>query len=135
MARRTYIDSGVLIAAYKGTEPTSEKALAIIRDESRSFVVSEALSLECVSAALKGTTPDKDQAEFCAKFIERNEGSPLTFTDWALGVFAKHFIQPMDLLHISVAVSAGAVEFVTTEKSTKPFFTIGAPLSVVSIDE
>jgi predicted nucleic acid-binding protein len=132
---RTYLDTGVLISAFKGTESTSEAAMAIIADEERTFVVSDVLALECVAEPRRMRF--EEQAQFCESFIAENERVPVTdaATHWAIGIYSRHSIQLVDLLHMAVAVHAGAEEFVTTEASTKPFFTIGAPLNVVSIHE
>lgn len=133
MPRKTYIDSCVLLAAFKGDEPTSQRAMDIIGDTDRTFVVSHVLALECVSTARRGGYTD--QVEFCEDFIRSGEHVALgdASTSWAVGVLAGNYIQPMDLFHIAIAVQAQADDFITTEAPTKPFFTIGAPLNVVSI--
>jgi predicted nucleic acid-binding protein len=133
MPGKTYIDSGVLIAAFKAVEPCSERAMAIIADESRTFVVSDVLALECIAPARR--EGPAEQVEFCEEFFSRQENHALDadVTKWAVEIMSRHCIGPIDLLHMAVAVQAGASEFITTEKPTKPFFTIGAPLLVTSL--
>ncbi|MGA2325456.1 MAG: hypothetical protein ABSH05_04150 [Bryobacteraceae bacterium] len=45
---RTYLDSGVLIAAARGKGQLSQRALAVLTDESREFVCSEYVRLEII---------------------------------------------------------------------------------------
>ena len=44
--KRTYIDSGVLIAAIRGIDPIAQKAIAIIDDPEREYVSSMFVKLE-----------------------------------------------------------------------------------------
>ena len=46
MKKRTYLDTGVLIAAFKGEEDISRKAFEIIDNPNRILVISEAVLLE-----------------------------------------------------------------------------------------
>ena len=133
MPRRTYIDSCVLIAAFRGTEQASHRARALIADEERSFVASDILALECVAPAIR--TGNQDQVEFCDEFIRQAEHVSLTdsISRWAIGILSSHTMQHMDLFHIAAAVQAEVDDFVTTEAPSKPFFTIGAPVNVVSL--
>src|SRR6185312_15670260 len=135
MPHRTYIDTCVLIAAYQGTEAASDNAIAIIADKNRTFIVSDILAMECVGPAIRNGF--QEQAEYCQEFISRWEHVPVgdAVTKWALEVFSKHNIQPMDLLHIAVAVNANAEEFVTVEPTTKPFFKIDAPIVLRSLSQ
>lgn len=123
------------MSAFKANEAASEAALAVLADESRTLVVSDLVKLECVSIARRSS--HDAQAEFCERVIADCELAPVTpsATAWAVDVYARHTIALVDLLHIAVAVDARADEFVTTEAPTKPFFTIGAPVSVRSIFE
>ncbi len=49
--KRTYIDSGVLIAAIRGIEPIAQKALEILDDPDREFVSSMFVKLEVLPKA------------------------------------------------------------------------------------
>ena len=50
--RRTFLDSGVLIAAFRGDPASREQALRILEDSNRTFVVSPFLYLELVPKAI-----------------------------------------------------------------------------------
>jgi predicted nucleic acid-binding protein len=49
---RTFIDSGVLLAAARGTEACSETALTILEDQEREFASSEFVRLEVLPKAV-----------------------------------------------------------------------------------
>jgi len=50
--KRTYLDSGVLIAVIRGVEPIAQKALEILDDPEREFVSSMFVKLEVLSKAV-----------------------------------------------------------------------------------
>lgn len=50
--KRTYLDSGVLIAAIRGVEPIAQKALEILDDPDREFVSSMFVKLEVLPKAV-----------------------------------------------------------------------------------
>jgi len=43
---RTYLDTGVLIAAFGGSDEVSERAMHYVEDENRVFITSDILELE-----------------------------------------------------------------------------------------
>ena len=49
---RTYLDTGVLIAAWRGTEEVANKAMAVLDDMKREFIFSEVLRLEIMPKTL-----------------------------------------------------------------------------------
>ncbi len=51
--RRTYLDTGVLIAAASGKGPKAEVALALLRDPNRTFLSSPYLDLELLPQAIQ----------------------------------------------------------------------------------
>lgn len=46
MKKRTYVDSSVLIAAYRGDDRIAKEALTILEDQQREIVVSDYVRLE-----------------------------------------------------------------------------------------
>lgn len=133
MPGRTYLDTGVLLAAYKGDEAASDRAMAIIADEERSFIASDLLTIECVCPAIRSR--HFAQAAFCSEFINSCDHIELNrdISQSAIQFLSNHAIQIIDAMHICAAVHAGAEEFITTEAVTKPFFQLAVPLSVISI--
>jgi predicted nucleic acid-binding protein len=119
----TFIDTGVLIAAARGTGVGAERALSILRDQNREFASSMFLKLEVLPKAIY----NKRTAE--VEFYE-------TYFDavacWAIDVdqiletayqeSAQSGLGAMDALHIAAAVSVSAVEFMTYEKPEKSIY-------------
>jgi predicted nucleic acid-binding protein len=132
---RTYLDSGVLIAAARGKAPLAIKALDILDDPNRQFVSSVFLKLEVLPKAVyhKNTSEVEfyeavfdavtDWAESTDEIIERAYKEALAY-----GLAA------LDALHVAAAAILGADELVTTERSDKPMYRTTA-VKVVSLWE
>jgi predicted nucleic acid-binding protein len=132
---RTYLDSGVLIAAARGKAPLAIKALDILDDPNRQFVSSVFLKLEVLPKAVyhKNTSEVEfyeavfdavtDWAESTDEIIERAYKEALAY-----GLAA------LDALHVAAAAILGADELVTTERTDKPMYRTTA-VKVVSLWE
>lgn len=131
--RLTYLDSGILIAAFRGVGDIANRALTILDDPEREFIISDFLRLETISKP----TFNKILPEiaFMSAFFEcasaNIDASPL-LTEQALQIACKYDLHPFDALHISVAITAKVDEFITLEKSTKPMFRVNE-LRMVSL--
>ena len=129
----TFIDSGVLIAAARGTEDLSERAIAILASEKRKFVCSKFVMLEVIPKAIYYRQTDEvefyetffDAVSFWAKDLEQ-----LVSDSFQLA--SQYGLAAMDALHIAAAISLNAEKFVTTEKSTKPMYRV-TEISITSI--
>ena len=130
---RTFIDSGVLIAAARGNTIRSFAALRILNDREREFASSVFIQLETLPKA----TSHKQQAE-----VEFYESFFSGVTLWATQLeeivqsgnrlACTYGLAAIDALHLAAALSVDAEEFVTTEKTTKPMHRV-AEIRVVSI--
>lgn len=130
---RTFIDSGVLIAAARGNTIRSLAALRVLSDRDREFASSAFIRLETLPKA----TYNQQQAE--AEFYESFFGS---VTLWATKleqivqtgnrIACTYGLAAMDALHIAAALSVDAEEFITTEKTTKPMHRV-TEIQIVSI--
>ena len=133
---RTYVDTGVLIAAFQGTHSLSAKALAIVDDEEREFIVSDFLRLETLPKPAFHNR--KDEVEFMETFfggaVSEVDVSP-RLTASAISLAAALDIAPMDSLHVAAAICGGASEFVTTEKPRKPMFRVSGIKVTTIADE
>lgn len=117
----TFVDSGVLIAAARGTHEVSEQAFEILDDPERTFASSDFVRLEVLPKAIYNQ--QTIEAEFYEAFFK-------SVTSWACadnGIVEQALIEAssfglaaMDALHVAAAVQLGADELVTTEKPTKP---------------
>ena len=130
---RTFLDSGVLIAAARGNMTQSSAALQILGDRNREFASSAFIQLETLPKA----TYLRQQAE--VRFYES------FFSDvaiWATElaqiiqagnrIACTYGLNAIDALHLAAALSVDAQEFVTTEKTTKPMHRV-TEIQVVSI--
>lgn len=130
--KRTYIDAGVLIEAFRGTNPRAVRALRVLDDPDRKFVVSDYLRLEVLP---KPTFHNKrEEVEFMQAVFENAENVKTSseLTGCALAMASKYDMAPIDALHIGAAAVADVDEFVTMEKPTKPMCKV-EEVNVVSI--
>ena len=117
---RTFIDTGVLITAARGTDETVQTAVNILEDPNREFASSPYLKLELLPKAIY----NKRQSEII--FYEAYFGMVAHWAndlDAIMAVayreVAKFGLGSMDALHIAAAVVVGAEEFITNEKLQK----------------
>lgn len=131
--KRTYIDANVLIAAFRGEEKVSERALKVLDDPERALVVSDYLRLEVLP---KPTFHGKqEEVEFMQAVIENAAEQVSTsdeLTEKAVELASRYDMTPIDALHVGAAVVAGVDELVTMEKPTKPMCRV-SEVEVVSI--
>jgi predicted nucleic acid-binding protein len=123
---KTYIDTGVLIAAFQGQQHNLwAQAMAVLDDASREFVTSDFVRLETLPKPVYERR--KDEVEFLETFFESATIEPEVnsiLIESALDMAKVHGVAGMDSLHLAAAISANAEEFVTTEKPTKPMFRV-----------
>ena len=117
----TFVDTGVLIAATRGTDKESRRAATILFDPSRTFASSAFVRLEVLPKPIYFKR--RAEANFYRVFFRRV--SVWTPVDRTLIVATYREaiatgMAALDALHIAVAVRVGATEFITTERSTKP---------------
>ncbi len=119
---RTFLDSGVLIAAYKGSASIEEPAGAILRDDNRVFLASPFVRHEVSPKALF----NKQDVEY--RFYQ-SYFRQATFYDDLKSILshaskesAKSGVGAMDSLHIAAAHLLSADEFVTTERPGKSIY-------------
>jgi len=120
--KRTFLDSGVLIAAARGTDDTALLALQILDDPDRKFVSSVFVKLEVLPKAIYNGF--REEAAFYQSFFENDVEIWVSLSDelaeLAQQQAEKFGLSALDSLHVAAAISAGADEFVTTEKPGKP---------------
>jgi predicted nucleic acid-binding protein len=119
---RTFLDSGVLIAAYKGSPSIEEPAGLILDDPGRVFLSSPFVRHEVSPKALF----NKQAVEY--RFYQAYFRRAL-FCDDLKAILshagkesAKSGIGAMDSLHVAAAHLLGAHEFVTTERPGKSIY-------------
>lgn len=132
MAKRTYVDSCVLIAAWQGTDEIWKDAMAVLDDPERQFVVSHYLKLEVLPKPRfhRKETEVAFMEEFFAR-ADENIAPSAEIADEAIELASRHDLAPVDALHASMAKAAKA-ELVTIEGETKPLFRV-KDIKVVSL--
>jgi predicted nucleic acid-binding protein len=131
----TYIDTGVLIAAFRGTEELSKRAIAVLAAPERDFASSDFVRLELMPKA----TYNKKQEELdfydavfssIEHWAQVNEGLIASALD--IGNIAG--LSAMDALHVASARQLGVEEIVTSERTDKPLHRVQTP-QIVSLAE
>lgn len=118
---RTFLDSGVLIAAYKGSPSIEASAIDILDDPNRVFLSSPFVRHEVSPKALYNR--QQDEYRFYQKYFRRAFCDDLkSILSHAGKESAGSGIGPMDSLHIAAAYLLDADEFVTTEKPGKSIY-------------
>lgn len=122
---RTFIDSGLLIAAARGSRELSERAMEILDDPEREYVTSDFVRLEVLPKAVYNN--QSDEADFYREFI--SSAHDMVQSSHALVTEAESEaeqagLSAADALHVAAARSGGCDELVTIEKSTKPLFRV-----------
>jgi predicted nucleic acid-binding protein len=112
---KTYLDSGVLIAAARGTDVVSSKAILILDDDQRQFCSSCFVRLEILAKAKY--YQQKNEIEFYYSFFSSctfwaNELDSIV--ELAEELATKYGLNALDSLQISSAISVQADEFITT---------------------
>jgi len=124
MTRRVYLDTGVLITAWRGLGSAGLIALEMLDDPDLVLVISDAVWLEIMPKPLHEKR--RDEAEFYQAVFDRAERLP-----WSLEVLRlaqdlarQHGIAAMDAIHAGFAITHGVDDLVTTERPEKPLFRI-----------
>jgi predicted nucleic acid-binding protein len=117
----TYVDSGVLIFAAKGTTEAAALALPFLQDPNREFVTSEYVRLEVLPKATH--FQNEAEIEFYNTFFRLNTRTiptSVALLEFAMEEACRTGLSALDAIHIACAVFGGAEEIVTSEKPTRP---------------
>jgi predicted nucleic acid-binding protein len=130
---RTFVDSGVLIAAARGEDVIAEAALNFLGDSTRVFVSSPFVRLEVLPKAI--FNQKTVEAEFYETFFNA-VATWATDTDsliqQAHAIACHYGLAAMDALHVAAAIALDAEDLLTTEKPTKPMYRV-PNLRVISV--
>jgi hypothetical protein len=78
---RTFLDTGILIAAVRGQEDVAARALAILDDPARSFIASDFLKLEVLPKAFYYQRPA--EVALYERFFAKARLIPVSATGFA----------------------------------------------------
>lgn len=121
----TFVDSGVLILAARGTDALSQIAMQVLDDPNRDFVTSDFVRLEVLPKAIYNL--QADEADFYRAFFDAAAVAMSISGEFVAR--AEHEaeqagLSAVDALHVAAAKEAGCSELVTAEKPTKPIFRV-----------
>jgi predicted nucleic acid-binding protein len=133
-AIRTFLDAGVFITAHDSRNIKSRSALDLFESVDRELISTSLLRLEVVpQAAFHKQREEVDFYEACFDcvlvWVEVNQNLILD----AERIASKYGLHAMDALYIAAALQAGAQEFITTERVTKPLYRV-TELRVVRLE-
>ena len=119
---RTFLDSGVLITAYKGSPSIEEPAGLILADPDRIFLSSPFVRHEVSPKALfnKQVIEYRFYQGYFRRWLFCDDLKAIL--NCALKESARSGIGPMDSLHIAAAHLLDADEFITTERPGKSIY-------------
>jgi len=124
MPKRTYLDSGVLLAAFKAKGDLYTQAMQVLDDPNRKLLVSDAVWLELMPKP--HYEKRWQEVEFYEIVFKESERLSWSISSLALAddLAHKYGIAAMDAIHVAHAIDAKADEFVTSEKPGKPMFRV-----------
>ena len=130
---KTFLDSGVLLAAWKGNSPRSVAAKKVLEDSTREFFTSDAVKLELLPKPI--FEKRRLEVEFYnAHFSDAADSEPFSadLGRDALALAKQYGLAAMDALHLASAIRQGADEFITSELPGRPMFRV-AGIKVISL--
>ena len=129
---KTFLDSGILITAWRRNELTS-LALGILTDDTRQYFTSQLVMLEVLPKARFGRQL-LEESFYAGYFSEAEAIEPLSegLGREAEVLATRYGLSGPDALQIAAALRHGVEEFYTTEKSSKPMFRV-KELKVISL--
>jgi len=118
---KTFVDANMLMAAFQGTDELCQKAMQILDDPDRDFIVTDYLKLEIIPQPTFHRR--NEELYFMQTFLSSASLylKPTSLvTDQAVTLACKYSLGAMDALHAGAALVSKADSLVTLEKPEKP---------------
>nr|VFJ42305.1 MAG: hypothetical protein BECKFW1821A_GA0114235_100164 [Candidatus Kentron sp. FW] len=123
--RRAYIDANVRIAAVQGDGELLQKVCSVLQSNRRRLVISDFVLLEVLPKPLfHRCTKQRAALEKLFSLTEKLVPDYGTLLLESIRLAGDYDPSPMDALHAAAALQGEVDEFMTLERSTKPFFKI-----------
>jgi predicted nucleic acid-binding protein len=130
---KTYLDAGVLIAAFRAESEVGQRAIQILDDQNRIFASSEFARLEVLPKAIYHQQTYEvqfyeaffDSVQYWANDLEK-------LVRGGYRIASQYGLSAVDALHVAAAIVVGAEELVTTERRTKPMHRV-PNIKIISI--
>lgn len=121
---RTFLDSGVLLRAWKGEQAEAEAAGRVMEDASRQLLTSEIIRLELLPKPLY--FKQKDEVAFYEEIFRRSECDKVDGALYrhAFTLAEQYGLGAADAFNLASAIRQKADEFVTTERPGRPMFRV-----------
>lgn len=117
---RTFVDTGILIAAARGVGDEATSALEILKDTGREFAASQFLKLEVLPKAIfNQSTLEVTFYETYFQAVRYWATDISQILEAGYREASQFGLGAMDALHIAAAVATDSQEFITTEKQTR----------------
>lgn len=120
---KTFLDSGVLLTAWRGKQVLADRAERIMEDPARTFCTSAMVKLELMpKPAFFG---QNDEVEFYQTHFDAASAPEPLSADLEKDAFAlacTYGLAASDAINLASAIRQGAAEFVTSELPGKPMF-------------
>jgi len=120
---RTFIDAGILIKAIRSQTSVAIEIIELLDDPDRQFLSTSLVELEVIPKAVY--QKQKAETAFYREYFQtKAQRIPVdeALIQRAAERAMRLGLNALDSLHLEAAISAGADEFITTEKLTKPLF-------------
>lgn len=120
---RTFLDSGVLLTAWKGRDRLL--AIQVMEEDDREFFSSELVRLELLPKAL--FHKQAAEAEFYRTHFDRVRAEEPLSSGLAREAFdfgKRYGLAAADALHVAAAIRQNVEEFITSELPGKPLFRV-----------
>lgn len=122
---KTFLDSGVLLTAWKGKETDARAAIGIMEDPAREFFTASTVKMELLPKAYY--FKNRGEVEFYSRhFDEVSAEEPLSagLGERAFALAKNHGLATVDALNIAAALKQGVQEFITSELPGKALFRV-----------
>ena len=129
---KTFLDASLLIAAHRGEPTVRGRALAILDDDTRTFVTNDFVRLEVVPKATYHKNFDEESFYELVLDASENVATTKELVSAALQEAKRSGLSALDALHVAAAKSSDCEELYTAEKEEKPLFR-AAGVRVVSV--
>lgn len=119
--RRTFIDSAILIAAWRTDLSYSRAAALVLDDPEREYISSPFVRLEIIPKAI--FYRNLDEVAYYNDFFEAVDfwvEASSELIEAAHKVGCDFGLNALDALHVAAALSVHADEFITAERATSP---------------
>ncbi len=130
---KTFVDADVLIAAFRGEEEICAKAMQVLDDPEREFIVSDYLELEVIpKPTFHGFNEEREFMEAYIGNAALRVSSMPPITAQAIALACRYNLGPLDALHAGASVASKADVLITLERPEKPLCQV-QEIKVVSL--